>query len=134
MPVTEAARLLGHDGTGALRKRLRAGTLRGVAPYGEGNATREWMASRTQVEAEALNRGRLTAPPAEAATTLGDLRLEMLQGALSEAQRAQLTQAEDLIDELRSRLAEKDARIAQLERQLAAYARSVADVLAVSAT
>jgi hypothetical protein len=40
-------------------------------------------------------------------------------------QEAQLTQAEQLIGELRGRLAEKDARIAQLERQLATYARSV---------
>jgi hypothetical protein len=56
--------MLGHDGTGALRKRLRTGTLRGVAPYGDGNPTREWMASRPQVEAEAANRGRITPPPA----------------------------------------------------------------------
>ncbi len=38
-----------------------------------------------------------------------------------------------MIVELRIRLAEKDARIAQLEGQLAALARSVADVLAVPA-
>jgi uncharacterized coiled-coil protein SlyX len=132
MPVTEAARILGHDGTGALRKRLRTGTLRGVAPYGDGNPTREWMASRPQVEAEAVNRGRIT-PPAEG-ETLADLRIEMLQGALSDAQEARLAQAEDLIAELRNRLADKDARIAQLEAQLGALARSVADVLAVPAS
>jgi uncharacterized coiled-coil protein SlyX len=133
MPVTEAASLLGHDGTGALRKRLRTGTLRGVAPYGDGNPTREWMASRTQVEAEAVNRGRITPLPAVQDETLADLRIEMLQGALSDAQQARLAQAEEMIGELRSRLAEKDARIAQLEGQLAALARSVADVLAVPA-
>jgi hypothetical protein len=132
MPVTEASRVLGHDGTGALRKRLRTGTLRGVAPYGDGNPTREWMASRTQVEAEAVNRGRIT-PPAQG-ETLADLRIEMLQGALGDAQQARLAQAEELIAELRSRLAEKDARIAQLEGQLAALARSVAAVLAVPAS
>ena len=133
MPVTDAARLLGHDGTGALRKRLRTGTLRGVAPYGEGNPTREWMASRTQVEAEAVNRGRIT-PPAAQEETLADLRIQMLQGALSDAQQARLAQAEELIGELRTRLTEKDERIAQLEGQLAALARSVADVLAVPAS
>jgi hypothetical protein len=133
MPVTDAARLLGHDGTGALRKRLRTGTLRGVAPYGEDNPTREWMASRTQVEAEAVNRGRIT-PPAAQEETLADLRIQMLQGALSDAQQARLAQAEELIGELRTRLTEKDERIAQLEGQLAALARSVADVLAVPAS
>ena len=135
MPVTEAARLLGHEGTAALRKRLRSGTLRGVAPYGEGNTTREWMVSRTQVETEAQNRGRVAAPPPAAAReTLADLRVEMLQGALGEAQQARLDQAERLIDELRTRLAEKDIRIGQLERQLAGYARSVADLLASDTT
>jgi hypothetical protein len=58
------------------------------------------------------------------------MRVEMLQGALSEAQQARVDQAEGLIGELRTRLAEKDARIAQLEAQLAGYARSVADLLA----
>ena len=135
MPVTDAARLLGHEGTAALRKRLRSGTLRGVAPYGDGNPTREWMVSRTQIETEAQNRGRVAPPPPAAASeTLADLRVEMLQGALGEAQQARLDQAERLIDELRTRLTEKDARIAQLERQLAGYARSVADLLASDAT
>ena len=89
------------------------------------------MASRTQVEAEAINRGRITPPPSADGETLADLRIQMLQGALSDAQQARLAQAEDLIVELRSRLAEKDARIAQLEGQVAALAKSVADVLAV---
>jgi hypothetical protein len=29
--------------------------IRGVAPYDDANPTREWMASRTQIEAEAVN-------------------------------------------------------------------------------
>jgi hypothetical protein len=137
MPVSEASRLLGHEGTAALRKRLRSGTLRGVAPYGEGNPTREWVVSRTQIESEALNRGRVAAAPvrpAEAGDTLDDLRVGLLQGALNAAQEARLDQAEQLVNELRARLAEKDARIAQLERQLAGYARSVAEVLAANTT
>lgn len=135
MPVTDAARLLGHEGTAALRKRLRSGTLRGVAPYGDGNPSREWMVSRTQVETEAQNRGRVAAPPAVSAAgeTLDDMRVGMLQGALNAAQEARLDQAEQLVGELRARLAEKDLRIAQLERQLAGYARSVAEMLAANA-
>jgi hypothetical protein len=137
MPVTDAARLLGHEGTAALRKRLRSGTLRGVAPYGDGNTTREWMVSRTQIETEAQHRGRVAPPPpapADAAETLDDMRVGMLQGALNAAQEARLNQAEQLVAELRTRLAEKDARIAQLERQLAGYARSVAEMLAADAS
>lgn len=132
MPVSDASRLLGHEGTAALRKRLRTGTLRGVAPYGDGNPTREWMVSRPQVEAEAQTRGRM-APAAGPGDTLEDMRVDMLQGALSAAQEARLDKAEQLITELRTRLAEKDARIAQLERQLAGYARSVAEMLAPAA-
>jgi hypothetical protein len=137
MPVTDAARLLGHEGTAALRKRLRSGTLRGVAPYGDGNPTREWMVSRTQVEAEARNRGRVAPPPAgpaEGPETLDDMRVGMLQGALNAAQEARLDQAEQLVAELRARLVEKDARIAQLERQLAGYARSVSEMLSTTIT
>ena len=137
MPVTDAARLLGHEGTAALRKRLRSGTLRGVAPYGEGNPAREWMVSRTQIETEAQNRGRVAPPPAapaEAGETLEDMRVGMLQGALNAAQEARLSQAEQLVDELRARVVEKDVRIAQLERQLAGYARSVAELLATGPT
>jgi hypothetical protein len=135
MQVTDAARLLGHEGTGALRKRLRTGTLRGVGPRGDGNPGREWMVSRPQIEAEAQNRGRVAPPPPEPVEeTLADLRVEMLQGALGAAQQARLDQAEALVAELRARLAEKDGRIAQLERQLAGLARSVADVLATPST
>jgi hypothetical protein len=137
MPVTDAGRLLGHEGTAALRKRLRSGTLRGVAPYGEGNPTREWMVSRAQIETEAQNRGRVAAPPAvpaAAGETLEDMRVGMLQGALNAAQEARLTQAEQLVGELRARVAEKDVRIAQLERQLAGYARSVAEMLAATSS
>ena len=135
MPVSDASRLLGHEGTAALRKRLRSGTLRGVAPHDEGNPTREWMVSRTQIETEAQNRGRVAAPPtpaAQAGETLDDMRVGMLQGALNAAQEARLDQAEQLVSELRTRLAEKDTRIAQLERQLAGYARSVAEMLAAA--
>lgn len=134
MPVTDAARLLGHEGSGALRKRLRTGTLRGVAPHGDGNPSREWMVSRPQIEVEAQNRGRVAPPPPQpAGETLEDLRVEMLQGALGEAQQARLDQAEALTAELRARIAEKDARIAQLEHQVSTLARSVADVLATPA-
>jgi hypothetical protein len=93
------------------------------------------MASRTQIETEAQNRGRVAPPPTvpAAGETLDDMRVGMLQGALNAAQEARLDQAEQLIGELRTRLAEKDVRIAQLERQLAGYARSVAEMLTANA-
>lgn len=46
----------------------------------------------------------------------------MLQGALRDAQKARLAQADQIIVELRARLTEKDRRIAELEHQLAAVA------------
>jgi uncharacterized protein YhaN len=55
-----------------------------------------------------------------------------VQGALNAAQEARLDQTEQLVGELRARLAEKDVRIAQLERQRAGYARSVAEMLAAN--
>src|SRR5437867_5131868 len=97
MPVSQAAVLLGHAGTSALRKRLMAGTLRGLAPYSDGNPSREWVVSRSQVETEAANRGRAPIAAQAEEPLLADLRAEMLQGALSE---------------------EKDRRIADLERRL----------------
>ena len=66
-------------------------------------------------------------PPAD--LSVDAMRVEMLQGALTDAQQALVAEAETLVAVLRARLAdrdgalpEKDARIAQLERQLAAAA------------
>jgi hypothetical protein len=119
MPVTDAARLLGHDGTGALRKRLRTGTLRGVAPYGEGNPTREWMASRPQVEAEAVNRGRITpvSPDGDGLST-ADIRLQMLQGEFVDSLRAQLAEKDARVDLLERLLAERDARLMERDEEI----------------
>lgn len=129
MYLGDAARLLGVT-PAAVRKAVNAKrpSIRGMAPHSALNPTGKWAVSVEDVEAELRRRGRT--PRAEAETSLADMRVEMLQGALSDAQQARVTQAEQLIGELRERLAEKDTRIAQLEAQLAALARSVADVLA----
>jgi hypothetical protein len=138
MPVSEAAALLGHTGTSALRKRLMAGTVRGLPPYCDGNPTREWVVSRTQIETEAAHRGRRTIVADGQATTLGDLRVEMLQAALTDEKDRRIADLEqrvaDLIAERDARLAERDARIAQLERQLAATTRYTAELFAVPGT
>ncbi len=134
MPVSEAAALLGHTGTSALRKRLMAGTVRGLPPYSDGNPTREWVVSRTQIETEAANRGRYSPIAGGQATTLADMRVEMLQAALGEEKDRRIADLEARIAELitgrDTLLAEKDARIAFLERQVAALGRSLADVTA----
>ena len=95
------------------------------------------MVSRTQIETEAQNRGRVAPQPARPGRGHTDPRGHAgrdAPGALNAAQEARLNQAEQLVAELRARLGEKDARIAQLERQLAGYARSVAEMLAANAT
>jgi hypothetical protein len=131
MPASQAALLLGHSGTSALRKRLISGTLRGLAPYSDGNPSREWIVSRSQIETEAANRGR--GPVGE--PTLGDLRVEMLQGALSEEKDRRIGDLErrvaEVVADRDARLADRDARIARLELQVAALGRSLADVTAV---
>jgi hypothetical protein len=101
-------------------------SIRGLAPHSALNPTGKWAVSVADVEAELRRRGRT---PREPETSLADLRVEMLQGALSDAQQARVDQAE-----LRARIAEKEARIAQLEAQLASLARSVAEVFAAPAS
>jgi hypothetical protein len=134
MSVSQAAAVLGHAGTSALRKRLLAGTLRGLAPYSDGNPSREWVVSRSQIEAEAANRGRGPIPVQAEESTLADLRAEMLQGALSEEKDRRIADLErrlsEIVAEKDARLTDKDARIAQLELQVAALGRSLAEVTA----
>jgi hypothetical protein len=134
MAVREAALLLGHAGSSALRKRLIAGTLRGLAPYSDGNPTREWVVSRSQIETEAANRGRGPVAAQAEEPLLADLRAEMLQGALSEEKDRRIADLErrlsEIVAEKDARLADKDGRIAQLEHQVAALGRSLAEVTA----
>lgn len=134
MPVSEAAALLGHSGTSALRKRLMAGTVRGLPPYSDGNPTREWVVSRAQIQTEAANRGRRGPLGDSEPTTLADMRVEMLQAALGEEKDRRLADFErrvaELVGDRDARLAEKDARIAQLERQVASLMRTLSEFAA----
>jgi predicted transcriptional regulator len=132
MYLGDAARLLGVT-PAAVRKAVNAKrpSIRGLAPHSALNPTGKWAVSVEDVEAELRRRGRT---PREPETSLADMRVEMLQGALSDAQQARVDQAEALVGELRVRLAEKEARVAQLEAQLASLARSVAEVFAAPAS
>lgn len=135
MYLGDAARRLGITAA-AVRKAVGAQrpAIRGLAPHSALNPTGKWLVSVADVEAELRRRGRPpigeVEPPLPQGETLADLRIEMLQGALSESQDARIGQAEQVIADLRTQVAERDARIARLERQLAGYARSVAELLA----
>jgi hypothetical protein len=51
------------------------------------------MASRPQIEAEAVNRGRITPPSVDGdGLSMADIRLQMLQGEFVDSLRAQLTE------------------------------------------
>jgi hypothetical protein len=138
--LTTAARRLGVTRS-SLHERVKAAhpTIRGIPPGTELNPGSRWLVSLDDVEAEERRRGlgaHPAAPPPE--LSVDAMRLEMLQGALNEAQEARVAQAEALVAELRARLAERDrtvaerdARIAQLERQLAAVTRHTAELFAM---
>jgi hypothetical protein len=113
--------------------KAKSPTIRGIEPRTELNPTGRWMVSLDDVEAEERRKGLRTDPPGEE-LSVETMRVQMLQSALSDAQGAQVAQAETLVTELRARLAdrdrqlaEKDARIAQLERQLAVMGRKYAE-------
>jgi hypothetical protein len=125
-----------------LHERVKATnpSIRGLAPGSDLNPGGRWLVSLDDVEAEERRKGLVDHPaPPPADLSVDAMRVEMLQGALTDAQQALVAQAETLVAELRARLAdrdralaEKDARIAQLERQLAAATRHTADLLAVA--
>ena len=85
---------------------------------------REWLVSRAQIEGEAVRKGVLPLPgaPPEGEPTLADLRVELLQGALSDEKDRRIAQLEML-------LADKDAEIARVRAQLAAIGRAVEEQL-----
>ena len=107
MSVAEAVRVLGSSRQN-VNEMLRAGTLGGIPP--EVNGTRWWLVNRAEVETRAVGRRSFRSSPARDA--LDDRRqaeLEMAQGAERSAQNRAHAAA----------LAERDSRIAALERELA---------------
>jgi hypothetical protein len=116
MYLADAARLLDVTPS-AIRKMVGAQqpAIRGIGPNREGNPTGKWVVSLADVEEEARRRGRPlpgTAPPPSTVTPSYEA------GMSTDEVRVQLMQA-DLVDALKAQLAEKDARIALLERIVA---------------
>lgn len=120
MRIGEAARLLGVS-VAAVRARCDRSnpSIRGLPPRSGHNPGREWLVSAEDVEAALRPDFRHGLAP-EPGLSLGDtgVQLEMLQGALSEAQVAQLAEKDERIALLERMLADRDASIVELERRL----------------
>jgi hypothetical protein len=128
--LSDAVRRLGVS-RATLHERVRAKdpVIRGLAPRSEHNPTARWLVSLDDVEAELRRKGRLDRPvqaPA-AEPSLDAMRVQMLQGALTEEKDRRIAQLEELLGAVR---AEKDARIAQLEAQLEILGQSLAALTA----
>ena len=133
--LADAARLL--DVTpAAIRKAVGAQrpTIRGVPPNSELNPPGKWMGSRDDVEAEARRRGRpiaiATAPVVSASGEPGTLstdevRVQLMQGDLIDALKAQLAEKDARIALLERIVEEKDTRLAERDEQIAALRRRV---------
>jgi hypothetical protein len=129
MYLGDAARLLGVT-PAAVRKAVAAQrpSIRGLAPHSEHNPTGKWAVSVLDVEAELRRRGRGREEPT---ATVDAMRVEMLQGALSEEKDRRIAELQEMLATLR---ADKDARIAQLEAQLEALGQALAAMTARAAT
>ena len=112
MYLSDAARLLGVTPS-AIRKMVAAQrpSIRGLAPNTAANPSGKWVVARGDVEEEARRRGR----PLPQAGPAPVERVAVESGLSTEEVRLQLMQA-DLVDALKAQLAEKEARIALLER------------------
>jgi hypothetical protein len=120
----EAARRLGVTRS-TLQGRVKAKdpSIRGLAPASELNPGHRWLVSLDDVEAELRGKGLLDTPtPPVADVSVDAMRVEMLQGALSEEKDRRITQLEALV-------ADRDAEIARLRSQLAALGRAVEEQL-----
>jgi hypothetical protein len=140
MYLSDAARLLGITPS-AIRKMVGAQrpSIRGVAPNTGANPSGKWVVSLADVEEEARRRGRplrpLAAPPpveratAESGMSTDEVRVQLMQADLVDALRAQLAEKdsriallERIVEEKDTRLAERDERIAALQRRVRALA------------
>ena len=116
MYLSDAARLLGVTPS-AIRKMVGAQrpAIRGVAPHTAQNPGGKWIVSLRDVEEEARRRGR---PLPQAGQVPPVERTSVDTGLSTDEVRLQFMQA-DLVDALKAQLADKDARIALLERLVA---------------
>jgi hypothetical protein len=87
------------------------------------NPSHRWLVSLDDVEAEARAKGLADQPAPASEVSLDVMRVEMLQGALSEEKDRRIGQLEELLAQVRG---EKDARIAQLELQLEVLGQTLA--------
>jgi hypothetical protein len=120
--LADAVRRLGVS-RATLHERVRAQdpVIRGLAPRSELNPTSRWLVSLDDVEAE-LRRKGLLAPPPPAEPSVDAMRVQMLQGALTEEKDRRIAQLEALV-------ADKDAEISRLRAQLATLGRAVEEQL-----
>jgi hypothetical protein len=118
----EAARRLGVTRS-TLQGRVKAKdpSIRGLAPLSEFNPGHRWLVSLDDVEAELRGKGLIDQQAAE--VSVDAMRVEMLQGALTEEKDRRIAQLEEMLAQVR---ADKDARIAQLELQLEAAGQTLA--------
>jgi hypothetical protein len=126
----EAARRLGVTRS-TLQGRVKAKdpSIRGLAPQSEFNPGNRWLVSLDDVDAELRAKGLLDRPLLD--PSVDAMRVEMLQGALTEEKDRRITQLETMLATLR---ADKDARIAQLELQLETLGETLAAMTTRTAT
>jgi hypothetical protein len=120
----EAARRLGLTrSTLQARVKAKEPSIRGLAPMSDLNPSHRWLVSLDDVEADARAKGLADQPVPPSEVSLDVMRVEMLQGALSEEKDRRIGQLEELLAQVRG---EKDARIDQLELQLEVLGQTLA--------
>jgi hypothetical protein len=135
MYLADAARLLDIT-PAAVRKRVMAQqpTIRGLAPNTPGNPTGKWMVSVADVEAEARRRGRplpqagqgpVERGSVDSGLSTNEVRLQLMQADLVDALKAQLAEKDSRIALLERIVGEKDTRLAERDEQIAALRRRV---------
>jgi hypothetical protein len=135
MYLSDAARLLGITGS-AIRKMATAQrpSIRGLKPNTALNPSGRWMVSLADVEEEARRRGRplpqagqppVERAPVESGLSTDEVRLQLMQGDLLDALKAQLAEKEARIALLERLVEEKDTRLAERDEQIAALRRRV---------
>lgn len=107
------------------RVKAKEPSIRGLAPGSELNPGHRWLVSLDDVEAELRAKGLLDQPAPTSDVSLDAMRVQMLQGALSD-------EKDRRIAALEAQVADRDAEIARLRTQLAALGRAVEEQLAAA--